>query len=66
MQTRLFVMSQDGQNDVKSQTMEYLGNSKSTGLKFCKVDVLEELHIVIVVMMSPYQLACYQTSAFLK
>ena len=28
-------------------------NTKSTGLKFCKVDVLQVLHIVIVVMMSP-------------
>ena len=26
---------------------------KSTVLKFCKVDVLQELHIVMVVMMSP-------------
>ena len=28
-------------------------NTKSTGLKFCKVDVLQQLHILIVVMMSP-------------
>ena len=28
-------------------------NTKTTGLKFCRVDVLQELHIVIVVMMSP-------------
>ena len=28
-------------------------NTKSTGLKFFKVDVLQVLHIVIVVMMSP-------------
>ena len=28
-------------------------NTKSTGLNFCKVDVLQELHVVIVVMMSP-------------
>ena len=27
-------------------------NTKSTGLKFYRVDVLQELHIVIVVMMS--------------
>ena len=33
--------------------MEYLCNTKSTGLKFCRVDVLPELHIVIVVVMSP-------------
>ena len=26
---------------------------QSTGLKFCEVDVLQELHIVILVMMSP-------------
>ena len=28
-------------------------NTKVTGLKYCKIDVLEELHMVIVVMMSP-------------
>ena len=28
-------------------------NTKSTVLKFYKADVLRELHIVIVVMMSP-------------
>ena len=28
-------------------------NTKSTGLKFCRVDVLQELHILIIVMMSP-------------
>ena len=27
-------------------------NTKSAGLKFCRVDVLPELHIVIVIMMS--------------
>ena len=28
-------------------------STKSTGLKFCRVDVLEELNILIVVMMPP-------------
>ena len=28
-------------------------NTKSTGLKFCRVYVLQELHIVILVKMSP-------------
>ena len=28
-------------------------NTKSTGLKFCRVDVLQERNILIVVMMSP-------------
>ena len=28
-------------------------NTKSTGLKCCRVDVLEELNILIIVMMSP-------------
>ena len=28
-------------------------NMKAAGLKFCRVDVLQELHIVTVVMMSP-------------
>ena len=27
--------------------------TKSGGLKFCRVDVLPKLHIVIVIMMSP-------------
>ena len=39
---------------------------KSTGLKFCRVDVVQELHIVIMVMMSPQQHTRYQTSTFLK
>ena len=29
------------------------GNTRSTGLKFCRVDVRQEPHIVIVVMVSP-------------
>ena len=28
-------------------------NTKSTGLKFCRVDVLQELYIVIGAMMAP-------------
>ena len=41
-------------------------NAKSTGLKFCRVDALQELRRVIVVMMSPQQHTCYQSSTFLK
>ena len=40
--------------------------AKSTGLKFCRVDVLQELHILIIGMMSPWQHTRYQTSTFLK
>ena len=36
------------------------------GLKFCKVDVLQKLHIVILVMMSPQQHTRFQTSTFPK
>ena len=39
-------------------------SAKST--KFCRVDVLQELHIVIVVMMSSWQHTPYQISTFLK
>ena len=41
------------QSGSKSQKIEYLCNTKSTGLKFCKFDVLQQLHILIVVLMSP-------------
>ena len=41
-------------------------NNNSTGLKFFRVDVLQEPHILIMVMMSPKQHTCYQTSTFLK
>ena len=34
------------------KTWNICANTKSKGLKFCRVDVLQELHIVIVVMMS--------------
>ena len=35
-------------------------NTKSTGFKFCRVYVLQELHILIVVMMSAKQHTHYQ------
>ena len=35
------------------QKWDICANIKSTGLKFCRVDVPQELHIVIVVKMSP-------------
>jgi len=37
------------QNDAKYHNMEY----QSLGLKFCRVDMHQELHIMIVIMMSP-------------
>ena len=41
------------QNDQNNKIWNTCANTMSTGLKFCWVDVLQELHIVIVVMMSP-------------
>ena len=41
-------------------------NTKSTGFKFCRVYVLQELHILIVVMMSAKQHTHYQTFSFIK
>ena len=38
------------QSGAKSQNLQV---TKSTGLKFCKIDVLQQLHISIVVMVSP-------------
>ena len=35
------------QNDVKSQIWNAFANTQSTGLKFCRVDVMRELHIEI-------------------
>ena len=55
------------QNDVKKQNMEILSaNTELIGFKFCRVDVLQELHILIIVMLSPQQHSHYQTSTFLK
>lgn len=47
MQIRGLVMSHDGHKN-----MEYL-------CKVYKVDVLQELHMVIVVVMPPWQHTCY-------
>ena len=42
------------QSDVnKIWNIRARANAKSTGLKFCRVDVLQERNILIVVMMSP-------------
>ena len=41
------------QNDVNNKIWNICANTKSTGLKFCTVDMLQELHILIIVMMSP-------------
>ena len=41
------------QNHVKSKNMYGISVQILTGLKFCWVDILQELHIVIVVMLSP-------------
>ena len=40
------------QSGAKSQKMNICANTKTIGLKFCRVDV-QQLHILIVVMMSP-------------
>ena len=49
MQIRGLVMSHDGHKN-----MEYL-------CKVYRVDVLQELHMVIVVVMPPWQHTCYLT-----
>ena len=41
------------QNDVNHKMWKICANIKSTGLKISRIDVLQELHIVIVDMMSP-------------
>ena len=40
--------------DTKCNIWNIYVNTKSTGLKFCRVELVQELHLVIVVMMSPY------------
>ena len=48
--------SQDGHKMMARENHEIwnvCANTRSTGLQFCWVDVLQELHIVIVIMMSP-------------
>ena len=49
-----FVTSQGG-HKIKGihKIWNICANTTSTGLKFCRVDVLTELHILIVAMMSP-------------
>ena len=53
MQIRGLVTSQDGHKMMKNKIWNICANAKSIGLKFCRVDVLHELHSVIVAMMSP-------------
>ena len=53
-----FVKLEQEFRDIKCRAQLLLGRTfkvkkKSTGLKFCKADVLQVLHIVIVVMLSP-------------
>ena len=48
------------------QNNKICANTKSPGLTFFRVDVHQELHIMIVVMMSPQQHTRYQISTFLK
>ena len=46
--------SQDGHKVMQGHKIwNMCANAKLTGLKFCRADVLQELHIVIVVMRSP-------------
>ena len=52
-------------NTPRNRAISYT-NTKSTGLKFFRVDVLQELHIVILLMVSPWQHTRYQTSTFPK
>ena len=44
------------------------GNGPTQGQRktLTRVDVLQELHIVVLVMMSPEQLTRYQISTFVK
>ena len=53
MQIR-YVTSQKEHKVVQShKKLNICANTESTELKFCKVDVLQQLHILLVVMMSP-------------
>ena len=45
--------SQCGHKVLLNKVWNICANTKSTGLKFCRVDELQELHNLIVVMMSP-------------
>ena len=48
------VTSQKGHKVVRNyKKLNICANTKSRGLKFCRVDVLQQLHILIVVPTSP-------------
>jgi len=67
MQIGGLVASQYGHKVMQNHKMRRtFANRKSTGLKLARVDVRQELHLMIVVMMSPWQQTLYQTSTFPK
>ena len=53
MQIRGLVKAQCGHKVMKShKKLNICANTKSIGLKFCRFDVLQDPHIVLVVMTS--------------
>ena len=51
---KMSVTSEKGHKVVRNhKKLNICANTKSTGLKFCRVDVLPQLHILIAVMISP-------------
>ena len=49
MQIKYLVRSQKRHKVMQNQTWHICANAKSTGLKFCRNDVLQGPHIVIVI-----------------
>ena len=67
MQIRRLVTSQYAHKMMQNHKMRRTcANGKFSGLKLARVDVRQKLHLMIVVMMSPWQHTHYQTSTFLK
>ena len=67
MQIRWLVMSWHGRKIMQNNEIwNICADTKSIGLNFCRVQVLQELDIVIVVMMSPQKHTCWHTSTFPK
>ena len=67
MQIRGLARSQCGYKVMLShKKLNICANAKSTGMKFRRIDVLQDLRIVTVVMTSPWQHTPYQASTFLK